>query len=127
MALLAEADRWYRASGGGDGALLARCLLASMSSESSTDERGAVATMEGVLAEANRIHDGEVLLLASDSLARLAAERGDATAARELLASADALATGMLHVVYDIDRVDAHGARALIGADSAAMPASPGP
>ncbi len=98
-----------------------------MSSESSTDERGAVELMERVLAEADRIHDGEVLLLASDSLARLAAERGDATAARELLASADARAAGMLHVVYDIDRVDAHRARALIVAGSAAVPESPGP
>jgi hypothetical protein len=33
----------------------------------------------------------------------------------------------MLHVVYDIDRVDAHRARALIVAGSAAVPESPGP
>ena len=30
LILLEQTDRWYRASGGGDGALLARCLLASL-------------------------------------------------------------------------------------------------
>jgi hypothetical protein len=32
LSLLEQTDRWFRASGGGDGALLTRCLLASRSS-----------------------------------------------------------------------------------------------
>jgi len=78
-------------------------------------------------------HDAAV-----DTLSRaiqLAGSSGDlrlaATArinlARELLASADALATELLHVVYDIDRVDARRARSLIAADVVAVSASPGP
>ncbi len=81
--LLEQTDRWYRASGGGDGALLTRSLLASMPAPDNV--AGAGARLDEVLAEARRDHDREVEVLTLDALARAAAERGDVGRAAQLL------------------------------------------
>jgi len=108
--LLEQADRWYSASGGGDGALLARCLLAS-----GDDNTG---DLEAVLTEARAAEDRGVQVFALDALARVAADQGDIGAARRLLQSADDLISGVRHVVDDVDRVDAHLARTQVEATS---------
>ncbi|MBF8193926.1 transcriptional activator domain-containing protein [Nonomuraea sp. K274] len=109
LILLEQTDRWYRASGGGDGALLTRCLLASLSS--ATGSARAAEQLASVLEEALSAGDAEVQVLASDALARLAADRGDLRAAQRLLQSADDLRSGIPHVLDDLDRVDAQLAR----------------
>ncbi|WP_432833130.1 BTAD domain-containing putative transcriptional regulator [Dactylosporangium sp. CA-092794] len=105
--LLEQNERWYTAAGG-DGALLTRCLLAAGGGP------GAAERLAAVLDEARAAGDREVEVLATDALARMAAERGDADAGRRLLASADELAAAIRHVLDDADRMDADIARALI-------------
>jgi hypothetical protein len=75
--------RWYRASGGGDGALLTRCLLAAVAAEQ--DDQTVIAGLQTVLEEARRHHDLETQTLALDSLARAAAAGGDLPGAARLL------------------------------------------
>ncbi|ABL79541.1 transcriptional activator domain (plasmid) [Nocardioides sp. JS614] len=117
LVLLEQTDRWYRTSGGGDGALLTRCLLAALSS--ATGSTRAAEQLKPVLDEAVSARDAEVQVLAMDALARMAADRGDLDAARRLLRSADDLSSGIQHVLDDLDRTDAHLARLRIasGAD----------
>ena len=64
-------------------------------------------------------------LLASDALARLAAERGDTDEAGRLLAAADALHDLLRHAVDDEDRTDAQRARQRMA--DAAAPGAAGP
>jgi predicted ATPase/DNA-binding SARP family transcriptional activator len=109
-ALLEENDRWYRASGGGDGALLSRCLLAALAI--GTDPEDAVRELGDVLGEARRQHDPESQTLALDALARAAAARGDTAHAEHLLREADGLHAQIRHALDDADRVDAGMARA---------------
>ena len=104
-ALLEQNDRWYGATGGGgEGALLTRCLLADR-----------VDLLEAVRDEARAAGNAEVEVLASDGLARFAAAEGRPDAARDLLRTADDLAARIGHVLDDADRFDAHRARAVIG------------
>jgi predicted ATPase/DNA-binding SARP family transcriptional activator len=118
--LLEQADRWYRLSGGGDGALRTQCLLASIAS--TTGGTGATDELEGVLDRARIADDREVQVLACDALARVAAEQGNIAAAHQLLQTADDLICAVQHVVDDLDRTDAHLARRLLtpGADPTA-------
>ncbi len=112
VALLRQNDRWYRDSGGGDGALLTKCLLASMTPEpegARGDRR-----LQAVLDEARRCHDAQVEVLALDALALIAAGQGRIGAARDLLGSADDLTAHSGHVIDPSDRIDAHRARSLI-------------
>jgi predicted ATPase/DNA-binding SARP family transcriptional activator len=109
LALLEQTDRWYRTAGGGVGALLTRCLLASLSS--AVDPAAAGRRLETLLTEAQATEDHETALLATDALGRLAAERGDLDHAHHLLGAADVLHEGLRHVVDDDDRTDAHLAR----------------
>ncbi|WP_433046390.1 BTAD domain-containing putative transcriptional regulator [Dactylosporangium sp. CS-033363] len=80
--LLRQNDLWYRAAGGGDGALLTRCLLA-----------GSVPELEAVLAEARAAGDRETQVHALDALARRA--------------EADALAVTIPHLLDEADRLRA--------------------
>jgi len=109
LVLLEQTDRWYRTSGGGDGALLTRCLLAALSS--ATGSARAADQLDSILAEAVSARDAEAQVLAMDALARLAADQGDLDAARRLLRSADDLSSAIQHVLDDQDRTDAHLAR----------------
>jgi len=108
--LLEENDRWYRASGGGDGALLTRCLLAALSLEPGTGE-AAVQDLHTVLDEARRHQDLETQTLALDALAHAAAARGDLPGAERLLQEADGLHAQVRHTLDDADRFDARFAR----------------
>ena len=107
--LLKENDRWYRASGGGDGALLTRCLLAALSVGPAAG--AAVRDLRAVLDQARRQHDLETQALALDGLARAAAALGDLAGAAQLLEEADGLHGQVRHVLDDADRVDAAAAR----------------
>jgi len=109
-AQLLDAQAWYRASGGGDHALLTDCLVA-VTEPSASEARF---LLDAVLAEARRTHDPEVEVLTLDGLARRSAEGGDLDAARGWLALADAEMPAARLRVTDADRIDAHTARHLI-------------
>ena len=83
IALLRENVEWYAGAGGGDGALLSRCLLAA-----ETDDRD---SLEEVLTLARADENHMVTILALDGLARLSADEGEPERATELVAEADAL------------------------------------
>ena len=106
VALWVENDRWYAAAGGGDQALLNRCLLAAA--------RGDRGELTEVLAEAERLSDVESVVCALDGLARSAAADGDLSTARSLLERADARAATIAHLLDASDRLDADAARHLI-------------
>ena len=111
IALLEQANQWYRRSGAGDGALLATVVLVAMTtSHSDTNHPG---SPESVLEEARRVRDHEVEVLALDILARLAAESGDFGRAGQLLQFSDELNKGLAAGVDDMDRFDARLARDL--------------
>jgi predicted ATPase/DNA-binding SARP family transcriptional activator len=110
--LLEENHRWYRASGGGDGALLTRCLLAALSVQ--RDAVAAVRDLHSVLDEAYQHHDLETQTLALDGLARAAAAHGDIARAAQLLQEADGLHTQVQHTLDDADRLDAQAVRAAL-------------
>ena len=111
--LLEQNDRWYQAAGGGDGALLTRCLLAAVDAQNGTGERSQ--QLLDILEEGRRVGDPEVQVHATDALARLAGQRGELTLARDLLRAADEIAVAAPHVVDSSDRVDADHTRAALG------------
>ena len=96
--LLRENLEWYAGAGGGDGALLTRCVLAA-----ETDDRD---SLEGVLALARADENQLVTILALDGLARLSAVEGEHEHAIELVAEADALHPAVAHLLDDADRPD---------------------
>jgi tetratricopeptide (TPR) repeat protein len=98
LALLEQNQHWYRAAGGGDGALLNRCLLGA--------EKADPGSLREVLTEAAAAGNAEVQVYALDALARCAAVQGDRALADELLASADSLAPTVTHLVDEADRFD---------------------
>jgi len=104
------AQAWYRASGGGDHALLTDCLVAV--TEPPGPEAGAL--LDVVLAEARRIGDFEVEVLVLDALARRSADDGDLGAAAAWLELADAAMSAARLRATDADRIDAHEIRRLI-------------
>ncbi|MCW2832958.1 MAG: transcriptional activator domain [Nocardioides sp.] len=89
---------WYAGAGGGDGALLSRCVLAA-----ETDDE---TSLEVVLKLARSEKHDLVAVLALDGLARLQAEAGDPANATVLLAEADALYPAVAHLLDDADRPD---------------------
>ena len=95
---LRENLEWYASAGGGDGALLTRCLLAIETSDRDS--------LDVVLALARADETHLVTVLALDGLARLHAEAGDDERARELVAEADALHPVVAHLLDDADRPD---------------------
>jgi predicted ATPase/DNA-binding SARP family transcriptional activator len=104
------AQAWYRASGGGDHARLADCLVAA--TEPSAADAGAL--LDAVLTEARRTGDVEVEVLVLDAVARRSAQDGDLAAAAARLELADAAMSAARLRVTEADRIDAHEARRLI-------------
>ncbi len=103
VGLLEQNERWYRSSGGGEHALLNRCLLGS-----ARDDTVALAE---VLDEARSSADVEVQVFALDALARLADGPDGTDSAAAMLGEADLLAAQVAHVIDDSDRYDAAVAR----------------
>ena len=103
--LLEENERWYHSAGGGDFALLTRCILCA--------EHNDAAALREILEEARATGNLEVQVFALDALARISAESDDRGAAHALLAESDGLAARVAHVVDDSDRFDAVSAREL--------------
>jgi len=104
VSLLRENERWYDEAGGGDGALLTRCLLAAVTRDT--------AVLEGVLADPAGTDETRVYAL--DALARSVAA-DDPSRARRLLEQADALAPAVAHLVDESDRLDRAPAVSLLG------------
>jgi hypothetical protein len=98
VSLLRENVEWYASAGGGDGALLSRCVLAA-----ETDDTD---SLEVVLTEARADQNHLVIILALDGLARLSAAQGETDHAADLLAQADALHPAAAHVLDSADRID---------------------
>jgi tetratricopeptide (TPR) repeat protein len=111
--LLEQNDRWYRAAGGGEGALLTRCLLAAVNAQTAGGE--GPTQLDDILDEGRRVGDPEVQVYATDALARLASQRGELTHARDLLRAADTIADAAAHIVDSSDRVDADQIRTPLG------------
>ena len=141
---VAAAREWFRAAGGGDGALLADHLAAALGADLAAPRNGDLAAasgadriaasdgnlaaagdgglarelddvaLAGVLVAARAAGDREVEVLTLDRLALLHAEHGHASSARELLATADAAVSTVEHLVTGQDRVDAIRARILL-------------
>jgi tetratricopeptide (TPR) repeat protein len=106
------AQRWYSTAGGGDGAALAEYVLAALDA----DERApnAAEHLGYVLATARHARDVEVEVLALDALARVNAEQGRTTDAREMLDTADRVMSAARHLVTDLDRIDRDRARSIL-------------
>ncbi|MEA2180120.1 MAG: hypothetical protein QOG77_3417, partial [Solirubrobacteraceae bacterium] len=100
---LETATAWHRGSGGGEQAALGECLLAAMDAELP----GGAQRLGGILGAARRRGDAAVEVFALDALARLAAERGDGPAARDLREAADRRMQSASDFITELDRVDA--------------------
>jgi hypothetical protein len=96
--LLRENLDWYAGAGGGDGALLSRCVLAAETSD--TDQ------LETVLALSRTEDNNLVAVLALDALAAAHAAAGEHERATLLLAEADALHPEVAHLLDQADRPD---------------------
>jgi predicted ATPase/DNA-binding SARP family transcriptional activator len=118
---LAAADDWFRASGGGEEALLAECLLAAMDAQAGAP--GSAERLANVLEEARGDDDVEVQVLALDALAALRAAGDGLGDARGLLERADRLMPSAGHRLADSDRLDADRARSFIEAAATSSPA----
>ncbi len=118
---IAAADAWFQASGGGDEAAVAQCLLAAMDAQDAVP--GAAGRLAVILEKAEAANDLEVQVLALDALAGLRAAAGDLVGGTELLDRADALMAAPGHKLTEGDRLDADRARSLLDADDIA-PAS---
>jgi hypothetical protein len=108
QALLHQCDDWYRTAGGGDGALLTRALLAAASDSDDAD-------LEDIIVQARLAGDHEAEVIMLDALSLRTAQRGQLAAARQLLATADEAVRAAVNIVDEVDRLDAHRARELIG------------
>jgi predicted ATPase/DNA-binding SARP family transcriptional activator len=96
--LLQENLHWYGSAGGGDGALLSRCVLAS--------EIGDRDQLESVLSLAQTEENQLVAVLALDGLALVHAQAGEHEDAATLLVEADALHPAVAHLLDEADRPD---------------------
>ena len=103
IALLEENERWYASAGGGDYALLSRCVLAACRDDGPE--------LEEALRAARASGNLEVEVHALDALARLAAANGDVGSATLALAESDQLASQAGHLLDASDRFDGNEAR----------------
>jgi hypothetical protein len=103
-ATVRSAQRWYSTAGGGDGATLAEYLVAALDADDGAPD--AQAQLAAVLAAARDAHDVEIEVLALDRMARIYAEQGRTTDAREALGAADRAMGSASHLLAMGDRVD---------------------
>jgi predicted ATPase len=108
---LEAATAWHRAAGGGEQAALGECLLAAMDIED--PEAHAEERLTAILDHARCNDDAHVEVFALDALARIAADAGDLTTARDLCQIADRRMEAASHFITDLDRTDAHAVRQL--------------
>jgi hypothetical protein len=73
------------------------------------------AELESIAVQARTAGDHEAQVVVLDALARRAAQRGQLTTAQQFLATADGAARAAVTVVDEVDRLDAHRARELVG------------
>jgi hypothetical protein len=109
------ATAWHLGAGGGEQAALGECLLAALDAEDRVP--GAQRRLVAILEKAR--HNDEaahVEVFALDALARIAAEAGDITTARDFCETADRRMDAASHFITDLDRSDAHLVRDLAGA-----------
>lgn len=106
LCLLQETDQWYRRSGGGQGALLTRALLLTMSPPAPHGD--ARRQLASVLDQARRDQDHEVEAIALDALARLPA---DTERVPDVVQALQALVDGDRIAALDVLRGD----RSLVG------------
>jgi predicted ATPase/DNA-binding SARP family transcriptional activator len=100
---LEAATAWHRAAGGGEQAALGECLLAALDA--------AEPRLAAILDDARLGDDAPVEVFALDALARIAADRGDLAAARDLSEAADRRMEAASHFITELDRADAGAAR----------------
>jgi tetratricopeptide (TPR) repeat protein len=105
--VLTEVSRWFAASGGGEHAALADCLLATLPG-------GSAGQLTDMLDRARNGGDVEVQVLCLDALALRSAVAGDVSIAGALLAEADELAPSVAHRIAPVDRVDAEETRTML-------------
>jgi predicted ATPase/DNA-binding SARP family transcriptional activator len=108
-AALEVATAWHRTAEGGEQAALGQCLLAAM--DAADEVPGAEERLVAILADSRRNDHADVEVFALDALARIAAETGDITTARELCRSADRRMEVASHFITEHDRTDAHAVR----------------
>ncbi len=108
-AAVEAATAWHRATGGGEQAALGECLLAALDAEDQVS--GAEQRLVAILEEARREDDAPVEVLALDALARIAAQGGNVTTARDLCEAANRRMESASHFIADLDRTDAHAVR----------------
>lgn len=101
---LEAAAAWHRRVGGGEQAPLGECLLAAIDAVDGVD--GARQRLVAVLAVARERDEAHVEVFALDALGRLAAEAGDADAARTMWAQADERMAAAAHFITERDRTD---------------------
>jgi tetratricopeptide (TPR) repeat protein len=111
LALLIAADDWFTGAGGGEDALVTRCLRLSASRVDGDNPEPALGEL---LRQARAADDAEAEVLVLDALARLRALNGDVDGATRLLGTADDRSTAAQHALDDADRVDAAEARRLL-------------
>jgi hypothetical protein len=103
---------WHRAAGGGEQAALGECLLAAIDRED--PDAGAHEHLAAILDDARDHDDSPVEVFALDALARIAADAGDLTTARELCRTADQRMKAACDFITEFDRTDAHAVRQLV-------------
>ena len=110
--VLMAADDWLRASGGGEEADLARCLLAALDAEE--HQPGAAEHLIVIAESAAAGGNPEIEVLVLDALAQVAAQAGDLAGAADRLAAADRLMPTAGPRLSEGDRLDARRARAAL-------------
>jgi len=102
---LEAAAAWHRRAGGGELAALGECLLAALDAADGDSRAGQ--RLEALLERAREADDAPVEVFALDALARIAADHGDISVARELCEEGDRRMRSASHFITDHDRTDA--------------------
>lgn len=113
---IAAASQWFAASGGGEDAALAECLLVTL--DSAEARPGSQERLAGRLEAARQQKNAEVTVLCLDAMALHSIVSGEPESAVSFLRQADEIAPTVAHRVTPQDRFDADRARALLTAAS---------